>query len=147
MQNKNNPFHFRAQLADYFLDFGHVVAGNTCSQSVTITNNGFFPVSMAVDRSIIVGSGFFLGLDRVRQLPPDESLTFNVTFDPKCIEQGVHSAIVPFNVSMSSARNIHLTFTLDFIQKYGLCYELFKIPLIAVSVRYCYCVNPLIVTS
>ena len=86
-------------MADYFLDFGHVVAGNTCSQTLNVTNNGFFPVSFSVDRSVIVGSGFFLGLDRVRQLPPGETLSFNVTFDPKSIDQGVHSAIVPFNVS------------------------------------------------
>ncbi|KAL5255873.1 hypothetical protein ACHWQZ_G011188 [Mnemiopsis leidyi] len=88
----------KAHLADYFLDFGHVVAGNTCSQTLTVTNNGFFPVSFSVDRSVIVGSGFFLGLDRVRQLPPGETLTFSVTFDPKSIDQGVHSAIVPFNI-------------------------------------------------
>ena len=97
MTNIVNPH--RAHLADYFLDFGHVVAGNTCSQTLNVTNNGFFPVSFSVDRSVIVGSGFFLGLDRVRQLPPGETLSFNVTFDPKSIDQGVHSAIVPFNVS------------------------------------------------
>ena len=89
----------KAQLADYFLDFGHVVAGNMCSQELTITNNGFFPVSFSVDRSVIVSSGFFLGLDRVRSLPPGETLNFVVTFDPKSVEQGLHSAIVPFNVS------------------------------------------------
>ena len=70
-----------------------------CSQELTITNNGFFPVSFSVDRSVIVSSGFFLGLDRVRSLPPGETLNFVVTFDPKSVDQGLHSAIVPFNVS------------------------------------------------
>lgn len=76
----------RAHLISYFLNFGYVVLGTIRSHVVRVTNNGYFPVSFAPDRSALHGTGFGVELDRIRNLPGDpdhESVEFMVTFDPK----------------------------------------------------------------
>jgi len=94
----------RPILPDYLLDFGHVVLGDVCSRTVTVTNTGWFPVSFSIDRASRHQSGFSVELPRVVQLPgsPDhEALDFNVTFDPRGanLGTGIVEVFVPINVS------------------------------------------------
>jgi len=90
----------RASLPDYVLDFGHVVLGNVCTQTVNITNQGCLPVSFNVDRSVRQQAGFCVDLPRVVQLPQHEAVDCIVTFDPRAADLSVGpvEVVVPINV-------------------------------------------------
>ena len=93
-------FVCRPSLPDYVLDFGHVVLGQVCTQTVTIANTSWFPVSFNIDRSARSQSGFSIDLLRVIQLPEREAVDCIVTFDPQGANLGIGpvEVVVPINV-------------------------------------------------
>ena len=90
----------RPSLPDYVLDFGHVVLGQVCTQTVAIANTGWFPVSFSIDRSMRSQSGFSVDLLRVVQLPEHEAVDCVVTFDPRGANLGIGAVevVVPISV-------------------------------------------------
>lgn len=82
------------------LDFGHIVLGKVCTQTVNITNVGWFPVSFNIDRSMRSQSGFSVDLLRVVELPEHEAVDCVVTFDPRGanLSLGPVEVIVPISV-------------------------------------------------
>lgn len=94
------PSVCRPSLPDYVLDFGHVVVGQVCTQTVAIANTSWFPVSFSVDRSARAQSGFSVDLLRVVQLPQREAVECVVTFDPRAagLERGPVEVVVPISV-------------------------------------------------
>ncbi|XP_077982980.1 hydrocephalus-inducing protein homolog isoform X2 [Glandiceps talaboti] len=93
----------RAKLPDYSLDFGYVVLGTVRTHIVRAINTGYYPVSFAVDRHCLAGTGFNVELDRVRNLPgfPDhETVDFVVSFDPRGsnLPLGDIETLVPINI-------------------------------------------------
>ena len=85
------------------MDFGYVVYGATIPiKSLHLSNNGCTPISFRIPHSVLQGSGFAIDIvERVRSLPPGESLDFNITFDPTTIKQteGEAETHLNFNVS------------------------------------------------
>ena len=81
-----------------------MVYGSTIStKSITLVNNGHTPISFHVPRSALEGSGFRVDMmEKVRSLPPDETLDLDVTFDPTLImmEEGKALTTLNFNVSI-----------------------------------------------
>ena len=77
--------------------------GKVCTQTVNITNTGWFPVSFNIDRSMRSQSGFSIDLARVVQLPgaPEhEAVDCVVTFDPRGANLGIGpvEVIIPISV-------------------------------------------------
>ena len=67
------------------LDFGHVIVGQVLTQICQLTNAGYFPVSFYGDHKSLVGTGFYINLDRVKGLPgfpANEFVEFQVVFNP-----------------------------------------------------------------
>lgn len=96
-------FVCRPSLPDYVLDFGHIILGEVCTQTVYITNTGWFPVSFNIGRAVRDQSGFSVDLARVVNLPgaPDhEAVDCTVTFDPRAANLGIGpvEVIIPVNV-------------------------------------------------
>lgn len=72
------------------------------TQSVTLLNSGHTPVSFHVPRSELEGSGFSVEMvDKVRSLPPGETLAMEISFDSTLIKvmDKKTSATLHFNVS------------------------------------------------
>jgi len=90
----------RASLPDYVLDFGHVVLGQVCTQSVAIANTGWYPVSFSVDQSVRSHFGFSVDLLRVIQLPEREAVDCVVTFDPSAANLGTGPVEVVLPISV-----------------------------------------------
>lgn len=89
-------------LPEFHLDFGYVVYGLVVSRTVTLSNAGHSPVSFTTAHQVLEGSGYSIDLgDKIRALPPCESLEFTVRFDPTAIKctMGKVTTILPFNVS------------------------------------------------
>ncbi|KAM3920677.1 hydrocephalus-inducing protein homolog [Leptodactylus fuscus] len=72
----------KVDLPDYLLDFGYVIIGEVQSHVIKITNTGHFPVSFQADQRGLVGTGFTVELDRVKNLPCCQTEIFQVKFDP-----------------------------------------------------------------
>lgn len=80
------------------------------SRTFHLTNVGHIPVSFTTPHKLLQHSGFSVDLgEKVKALPPYESLDFTVTFDPAAIKcsNGKRLIEVPFNVSFC-ARACHL---------------------------------------
>ena len=72
------------------------------TRTVTLVNNGHSPVSFTIPHSALEGSGFsVVMMEKVRSLPPEETLDIEVTFDPTLIKltEGKAKAPLHFNVS------------------------------------------------
>ncbi|XP_057292027.1 hydrocephalus-inducing protein-like [Hydractinia symbiolongicarpus] len=101
----------KLNLINYVLDFGHVVMGDVASQICQLKNAGHFPVSFIVDHRQLVGTGFYVDLDRVKGLPgfPDnEQLDFEVVFNPSSatLSLGPVEAMLPIKVTNGPITNI-----------------------------------------
>lgn len=76
---------------------------DVASQICQLKNAGHFPVSFIVDHRQLVGTGFYVDLDRVKGLPgfPDnEQLDFEVVFNPSSasLSLGPVEAMLPIKV-------------------------------------------------
>ncbi len=94
--------HWYRGLPRFHLDFGYVVYGMVASRTFHLTNVGHIPVSFTTPHKLLRGSGFSVDLgEKVKALPPDETLDFTVTFDPAAIKcsNGKRLIEVFFNVS------------------------------------------------
>ena len=73
---------------------------------MTLTNAGFCPVSFTTAHQIIEGTGFSIDLgDKIKALPPHESIGCTVRFDPIKCEPGSTCTVLPFNVSEVKLRS------------------------------------------
>jgi len=90
----------RPVLPAYLLDFGHIVLGTVCTQTVVFSNTGWFPVSFNIERSARSQLGFCVDLARVYHLPEREAVECLVTFDPRAANLSIGPAevTVPINV-------------------------------------------------
>ena len=93
---------YRPLLPEFHLDFGYAVYGLVVSRTVTLSNAGHCPVSFTTAHRVLEGSGYSIDLgEKIRALPPGESLEFTVRFDPAAIKctRGIVTTVLPFNVS------------------------------------------------
>ena len=75
--------------------------GLIASQTVCLTNPGPFPLTFSPSHSAIRNTGFCVNLDkRIKGLPPDSMVEFDVIFDPAAVQcqQGRVETTLPFQV-------------------------------------------------
>ncbi|KAM9854716.1 hydrocephalus-inducing protein homolog [Aulostomus maculatus] len=70
-------------LPEYVLDFGHVIPGKVICHTVNITNTGSVDVSFQANCNPLIGTGFTVEYDRVKDLPCGETQAFPIKFDPQ----------------------------------------------------------------
>ncbi|XP_029646623.2 hydrocephalus-inducing protein-like [Octopus sinensis] len=73
----------RPFLPIYELDLGFVILGLITNRTVTLTNCGNLSVSFKIVYEHLQYWGFKIDLHKVTNLPPQESASFQLTFDPR----------------------------------------------------------------
>ena len=76
-------------LPDYVVDFDYVILGTVRQQTVDIRNPTSSNVTFQFDRFSFRNTGFSFDCDRVKNLPPGESMTITITFDPRGANLGL----------------------------------------------------------
>lgn len=72
-------------LPGYLIDFGPLLNGVIKTQATSITNTGPLPVSFSIDQSSAKGTGFHVNLDKVSELPGQESVELVAMFDSNAV--------------------------------------------------------------
>jgi hypothetical protein len=96
-----NFFLLRPVLPDYLLDFGHVILGTVKTHVIRAANMGKLLASFEIERQNFSKTGFLIDLEKVKNLPNEESVEFVVTFDPRGANLGLGLVehIIPINVN------------------------------------------------
>ncbi|KAL0967855.1 hypothetical protein UPYG_G00258380 [Umbra pygmaea] len=97
-------------LPEYTLDFGYVIHGSVPTHIVKVTNTGPMSVSLHADRRPLIGTGFTVEPDRVKNLPYCETQTFEVKFDPRGanLDLGEVNTFMPIQVVGGPAVQVRL---------------------------------------
>lgn len=92
----------RAVLPDYILDFGHIILGSVKTHVIRAVNMGKLLASFEIERQNYQKSGFTIDLEKVKNLPTEETVEFVITFDPRGANLGLGPIehIIPLNVSV-----------------------------------------------
>ena len=87
-------------LSNFTCDFGEVVSGQSRKRVVTFTNTGVVAASLDIGRKALQSSFFSITPDRVKSLPPGESvdLVFSIQTRAKRGNQGMVNTIVPISI-------------------------------------------------
>lgn len=95
-------FNSRPFLPDYILDFGHVILGTVKTHVIRAANMGKILASFEIERQNFSKTGFLVDLEKVKNLPNEESVEFVVTFDPRGanLNLGPVEHVVPLNVKL-----------------------------------------------
>lgn len=83
------------------LDFGHVILGTVKTHVIRAANMGKLLASFEIERQNFSKTGFSIDLERVKNLPNEESVEFVVTFDPRGanLVLGPVEHVIPINVN------------------------------------------------
>lgn len=86
------------------MDFGHVILGTVKTHVIRAANLGKIAASFEIERQIYSKTGFMIDLEKVKNLPIEETVEFGVTFDPRGANLGLGPVehVVPINVSSAS---------------------------------------------
>lgn len=76
-------------LPDYLLDFGHVILGTVKTHVIRAANMGKILASFEIERQNASKTGFIIDLEKVKNLPNEESVEFVITFDPRGANLGL----------------------------------------------------------
>ncbi|CAF0787663.1 unnamed protein product [Brachionus calyciflorus] len=97
-------------LPDYILDFGHVILGTVKTHVVRAANMGKIFASFEIERQNFSKTGFLIDLEKVRNLPNEESVEFVVTFDPRGANLGLGPVehVIPINIINGPILNLRL---------------------------------------
>lgn len=88
-------------LPDYLLDFGHVILGTVKTHVIRAANMGKILASFDIERQNFSKTGFLIDLEKVKNLPNEESVEFVITFDPRGANLGLGPVehVIPLTVS------------------------------------------------
>ena len=97
-------------LPDYLLDFGHVILGTVRTHVVRAANMGQILASFDIERQHFSRTGFLVDLERVKNLPHEESVEFVITFDPRGANLGLGPVehVIPLTILNGPLVNIRL---------------------------------------
>jgi hydrocephalus-inducing protein len=100
----------RPVLPDYLLDFGHVILGTVKTHVVRAANMGKILASFDIERQNFSKTGFLVDLEKVKNLPNEESVEFVITFDPRGanLSLGPVQHVIPLSISNGPLVNIRL---------------------------------------
>jgi hydrocephalus-inducing protein len=87
-------------LADYVVNFDYIILGTVRQQTIHIKNPTNNNITFRIDRLAYKNTGFSFDCDHVKNLPPGETITITVTFDPRGanLELGPVECRVPVEV-------------------------------------------------
>ena len=99
---------FTPILPDYVVDFDHVILGTVRQQIVHVRNPTSGNITFQLDRASYKNTGFSFDCDRVKNLPPAESIPITITFDPRGANLGLGSVEyrVPVEVSILDRHSV-----------------------------------------
>lgn len=88
-------------LPDYLLDFGHVILGTVKTHVIRAANMGKILASFEIERQNFSKTGFLVDLEKVKNLPNEESVEFVITFDPRGANLGLGPTehLIPLHVN------------------------------------------------
>ena len=91
----------RPVLPDYMLDFGYVILGSVKTHVIRASNMSRLLASFDIERQNYDKTGFIVDLERVKNLPNEESVELSVTFDPRGanLSLGPVHHLIPLNVT------------------------------------------------
>lgn len=97
-------------LPDYLVDFEHVILGTVRQQVINIRNPTSSNVTFQIDRMSYRNTGFSFDCDRVKNLPPGETIPLTVTFDPRGanLDLGAVECRVPVEVRSLSFLSLRI---------------------------------------
>ena len=97
-------------LPDYLLDFGHVILGTVKTHVVRAANMGKILASFEIERQNFSKTGFLIDLEKVKNLPNEESVEFVITFDPRGanLGLGLTEHTIPLSIANGPIVNIRL---------------------------------------
>lgn len=108
----NNSFKkkIKVTLPDYILDFGHVILGTVKTHVIRAANLGKIMASFEIERQNFSKTGFLIDLERVKNLPNEESVEFVVTFDPRGANLGLGPIehVIPISIVNGPTVNLRL---------------------------------------
>ncbi len=76
-------------LPDYLVDFEYIILGTVRQQTVHIKNPTNNNITFNIDRFAYKNTGFSFDCDRIKSLPPGETITITITFDPRGANLGL----------------------------------------------------------
>ena len=93
------------------LDFGHVILGTVKTHVIRAANMGKLLASFEIERQNFSKYGFLVDLEKVKNLPNEESVEFVITFDPRGanLSLGPVDHLISLNV-ITSMRRLELYF-------------------------------------
>ncbi|KAJ3023439.1 hypothetical protein HKX48_003133 [Thoreauomyces humboldtii] len=71
------------RLSNYICDFGNVIRNTFKKETVRLKNTGHYPLTLTLDKSMLIGTGFTIEPDKVRSLPAQEIAEFMVAFQAR----------------------------------------------------------------
>lgn len=91
-------------LPDYLLDFGHVILGTVKTHVIRAANMSKILASFDIERQNFSKTGFLIDLEKVKNLPNEESVEFVITFDPRGANLGLGPVehVIPLTVSFTN---------------------------------------------
>jgi hydrocephalus-inducing protein len=93
-------------LPDYLLDFGHVILGTVKTHVIRAANMGKLLASFEIERQNFSKTGFLVDLEKVKNLPNEESVEFVVTFEPRGANLGLGQIEHHIPISVSCLKKI-----------------------------------------
>ena len=87
-------------MPDYILNFGNVILGTVKTHVIRAMNMGKLVASFEIERQNYLKTGFLIDLEKVKNLPIEETVEFQVTFDPRGANLGLGPIehVIPLNV-------------------------------------------------
>ena len=76
-------------LPDYIVDFEYVILGTVRQQKIHMKNPASNNITFQIERGTYRNTGFSFDCDRIKNLPPGESIIITVTFDPRGANLGL----------------------------------------------------------
>ncbi|KAJ3159463.1 hypothetical protein HDU86_001781 [Geranomyces michiganensis] len=73
----------QVKLSTYLCEFGNVIRNTSKRQTVKIKNIVNHSISLVIDKTALIGTGFSVEPDKVRSLPPHESIELAVLFQAR----------------------------------------------------------------
>ncbi|KAJ3022533.1 hypothetical protein HKX48_005950 [Thoreauomyces humboldtii] len=98
------------RLSNYICDFGNVIRNTFKKETVRLKNTGHYPLTLTLDKSMLIGTGFTIEPDKVRSLPAQETAEFTVAFQARNNNGGPEPLEVdlPVKVAGGPTIGIHL---------------------------------------
>ncbi|CAF0941486.1 unnamed protein product [Adineta steineri] len=95
-------------LPDYIVDFEYIILGTVRQQNVQIKNPTNNNITFQFERIAYKNTGFSFDCDRIKNLPPGESITITITFDPRGANLGLGPVECRVPVEVTSGPSFHL---------------------------------------